>query len=133
MTPRQWLYNRLTQRTALTALVPADAIHAGGSLLSSPSQRPFVIYRVGSEDPLLTGDDRAVATGLRADVWVYDEPGSYQGIEAYLEALRSEISADAPTVAGGYNVRWLGNSEELADDTFKASVKVATFQLVRSV
>ena len=123
MSVRQHVYNVLNE-ASVTALLASGAggIHAGASLTGSEFPRPFLVYRVGLEVSVLRGDDGDQRAEINVSVWAYDKPGSYKTIEQILEAVRARFAA-VETLRS----RWLGNSEELADDEQKAILKYGTF------
>jgi hypothetical protein len=126
MSVRQNVYNVLND-VSVTSLIPGG-IHAAGSLTGSEFPRPFLAYRVGAEVPALRGDDFEEATETTVQVWVYDKPGSYKTIEQVLEAVRARFRV---TVA--LRSRWLGDSDEFADDEQKAILKYGTFACAERV
>jgi hypothetical protein len=127
---RQWIYAQLTGTPELTAIVPADRVKAAGSLTGSPPSHPFVLYRIGGQVPRINAADRPFIADQDAQVWVYDEPGSYNRIESYLDWLRRELPGQVVAVEGAHACVWQGTSGELADDEFKSAVKFATFKFV---
>lgn len=130
---RQWLFAELTGTMALTAIVPAGRVMAAGALTGSPPDRPFVLYRIGSNLPRMMAADVPLVTDQEAQVWVYDEPGSFLKIEHYLEELRRELAGQVSAVEQAHVCVWQGTSGELADDELKCSVKYATLKLVGGV
>lgn len=64
-----------------------------------------------------------------AEVWVYDEPGSYDRIDTIIDLLHGELVGPVPE-PGKVSCEWAGDSGELADDQMKAIVRNATFQLI---
>jgi hypothetical protein len=88
-----------------------------------------MIYRLQSKQPILRDDERAVTTFDGLEVWVYDEPGSYDRIEELLEEIRVELEGQI-SVPGAIACSWQGDSVELSDDQMKAIVKNSTYRLV---
>lgn len=128
---RPWLFGILTSDTSLVAMIPAPVVFAGGSLVESPGGS-YVIYRLQSEDRQLSGSDAPVVSRRFAEVWVYDVPGQYDDIDAYLATLRNVLDAQVmPT--GGIACRWLGDSNELFDEELKSSVRYGTYELLGKV
>lgn len=122
MTVRDKVYAALNQ-PSLTNQLPGG-LFAAGSMTGSVSQRPWAVYRINDETSQLRGDEEDAAKRTSAQVWVYDEPGSFKRIEQILETVLVLMKN-----ASGLRTRWLGTSAELPDDEFKAIVKYATFQV----
>jgi len=126
---RQWIFSKLTTEASLIAVVPAVSVHAGGSITSAPLNKPFVIYRLQEEVPRLNDEDRPLATSRSGEVWVYDDPGSYDRIDDYLKLVRDKIAGQVIGVEGGIACGWQGESPELSDDEFKCITRFGSFQL----
>lgn len=123
---RAWIFPKLQ---AASLSVPASSVFAGGSLTGAPASRPFIIYRLQGTDPLLRDDMDAVSSSTFAEVWVYDEPGSYDRIDAILTDVVASLSG-AVASPGAVACQWQGNSPELSDDDLKAITRNATFRLI---
>lgn len=125
---RPWVYGRLCE-PSVAALVPNSSVLSGGSLTLVPSARPFIIYRLNGETPALKDGFETIRTTNFCEVWVYDEPGSYDRIDEIIDAVKSEM-VGMIVATGACACEWIGNSRELADDVFKAIVRNATFKLI---
>lgn len=125
---RAWLYTRLTNNAALTALVPADRIHAAGSLEWREAARPFIVVRLGVDNPELNEADAPHVTAQDAAVWVHDDPGSYKRIDEILTAVRHAVAGQV-TETGGIACMWQGDSAELSDPDQGTIVRNTTYRL----
>lgn len=121
---RVWMKETL-DAAGLTGIPPAQ-ITAAGSLEATPpvAQRPFIVIRVG---PKLRGPFPGVHVH-NAAIWVHDEPGDYGRIDTALEEIRAAIEGSVPE-ADGVAARWLGDSQELADDLLGTILRNTTYQL----
>lgn len=123
MSWRTWTYQKLVD------VMGADAVFAGGSITVVPEIRPMVVYRLQNVDPLLRDNEQPVTTGTNLEVWVYDEPGSYDLIDVKIKAIREALVGQV-ALPGKTVCRWLGDSGELADDEWKAIVRNSAYQLI---
>lgn len=108
---------------------PASSVFAGGALSGAPAERPFIIYRLQEVTPELRDADDVIASSQNAEVWVYDEPGSYDRIDAILTDVVSALSG-VVAEPGAVCATWQGNSPELSDDEMKAITRNASFRLI---
>lgn len=120
---RTWVYPKLVN------VLPAAQVFAGGALAEVPAVRPFIVYRLNNKTAAMRDNDRAIATFDVLDVWVYDNPGSYDRIETTLEAVKVQLVGQVASV-GAIACSWQGDSGELADDALKAITKNSTYRLV---
>jgi hypothetical protein len=124
---RLWLYGKLIGTPSLTAIVPTQSVFAAGSITAPPMSRPFVIYRIQGDRPRLDDNARPLATSRSAEIWAYDDPGSYDRIESYLKEVRALAGQVIDPL--GIACEWQGESGELADDELKCITKFASLQL----
>lgn len=122
---RKWIYDKLTTLSS----VPASSILAGGSLTGSPTDRPFIVYRIGSEIPRLRDGFTAVTSSRTAEVWVYDDSGSYDRIDTILDEVKALLPGPVASL-GATACEWISNGGEIADDEIKALCKVGSYQLI---
>jgi hypothetical protein len=127
---REWLYGKLTGTPALTALVPTSAVLSAGAMPGGvPSARPFIVFRFVDDVPQLRDGQEVVARNQLAQVWIYDNPGSYDRIDEILavveDALVGPVAIPSAVAceSGGY-------SGELQDDDYKALTRYGLFTLV---
>lgn len=125
---RKWTRDALGSRVTLTNIAPATSHYGAGSLDAAPEARPWLIIKMTDDNPV-PGIKLARFQG--AEIWVYDNPGSYSRIDSLLEEIRLALLASRP-VTDGMVAIWQGNSPELADDQFGAITRFASFRLVGS-
>lgn len=128
MSWRNWIYTKLTAPPINTVVDPA-AVFAGGSITTSPNERPFIIYRIGANSPRLRDASNPVATSRFAEVWVYDDHGSYDRIDSILGTIRGELVGQVAS-PDKTCCEWIGDSIELADDELNAITRNSVFQLI---
>ena len=104
-------------------------VRAGGSITEPPEGFPFIVYRLQDKTARLKDDMLPVRTQQFCEVWVYDEPGSYDRIDTIIQLLRDELCG-VVAQPGKVACEWSGDSGELADDAWKAIVRNTTFQLI---
>jgi len=124
---RAWLYQTLTAHPTVLSLVPAQRIHAAGSLEAREEVKPFIVIRLGFNFPELNEADTPEITAQEAAIWVHDEPGSYKRIDAILDAVRAALVGQVPTAVA---CSWQGDSGELADPDQGTIVRNSTYRLL---
>lgn len=128
MSWRNWMFGRLTASPIATQ-VPNGSVFSGGSITTPPEDFPFIVYRLQDKVARIKDDSVPQAVSQFAEVWVYDEPGSYDRIDTIIQLVRSELVG--PVASPGKTCcEWSGDSGELADDEWKAITRNATFQLI---
>jgi hypothetical protein len=125
---RPWVYGQL-QATMTTLTLPPTSVFAGGALTEVPSVYPYMIYRVQGEQPRIKDDGQSVRSQQPLEVWVYDQTGSYDRIDAMLRAVRLLLTGPVSEV-GAIACEWLSDGPELFDDELKALVKVGSYNLI---
>jgi hypothetical protein len=133
---KKLIYDLLTTNAGFLAVVPAVRLVERGTLEGTdPLQRPFATYTVTS----ITRSAHGSGTSF-AEVFVYDERGSYENINSALRAARAALSSFSErqrTRADGSVVRlveavWQGEGPEGIDELLKAGVRSAVWQLIGS-
>lgn len=79
-----------------------------------PGKRPYAVYRMGIESVKGPAPIKARQRTLR--VWVHDDPGSYDMVDAALDAIREALEEES-TRPGHLEFRWIERSEDLHDPT----------------
>jgi hypothetical protein len=112
--------------------VPDTRLFNAGSITTTPdlTKGKFAVLRF---DPVLPG----IGPMKRAQffLYVYDRMGQYTAILATLVRAREVLEGTNPIDHGdGWitNIVWQGDSGELVDDSWRASVQFATFEVVYS-
>lgn len=127
---RAWLYSTLAANGAVTALVPAQRIHAAGSLEAREEVKPFIVIRLGFNAAELNEADKPEVTAQDSAIWVHDEPGSYKRIDAVLIAVRAALVGQVQTAIA---CSWQGDSGELSDPDQGTIVRNSTYRLLGRV
>lgn len=123
---REWTYQHLINDPTVTDVVPAAQIHGSGSLTARPDPLPAVIIRfIESVDRL---SPAAEQEGL--EIWVHDEPGTYDDIDAIIDVVRESLVSAVPTEDGSYPPVWSGDSQDLADDQWDTIVRNSSYTLL---
>lgn len=130
MDARGWAYNRLSELPEFVALVPMSSVYAAGSLTGSPATKPFVVVRLDTLDVELNDADVPHVARQNLTFMVHDEPGSYVRIDAILGVLRRWLPGSVPSAIA---CTWLGDSGDLAEDTYGTIMKQAVFQVTGGV
>ena len=124
---RTWAYQTLTNGSNLGEFEEElkDAVFGAGSLKGSPSQRPFIVVRMGPKIPTpvpgTSSDELVVA--------VHDEPGDYLRINTLLDLVRSALEGPVAQ-EGAIAARWTGESGDLADEGYGTIFRTNSFQCV---
>ena len=124
---RKYLYQRMSLDQALLEDIPSDNLHAAGSLQYPPSERPFLVIRTGNEQ---VSPGNISGTYQNAEIWVHDEPGSYQRIDLILKRLQKLLVGQVVGYENAVAIDWVGDSGELADDLYGTITKVGSYRLV---
>lgn len=119
------VYHLLTSDEGLQALgITSDSLK-GSTVHQSPDMRPWGIVKWGDVTPFT-----ATSGPELLELWVYDQPGSYDTINKILRRARQVLHDNADVVIGGERFStaiWRGDSVELYDDIYKCIVRYATF------
>jgi len=118
---RSWVWDRLSSAGALPTLIPSQ--FGGGSVPNNP-KKPFMVIQISSKEPEFRDGDAPLNHRQILNVWVYDEPGSYKRIDTALGLVRDALVGRDDRICV-----WTGDSGDLADDTYGAITRYATFQL----
>lgn len=122
---RTWAHDRLTvPGNPLLALVPSESIHASGSMVGAPKNKPFIIVRMGQITRSLPEDGYLKSM----TVWVHDEPGGYKRIDEALELIRAQLEGPVAEV-GAISCDWTGDSTDLADDGYGTITRNSSYTL----
>jgi hypothetical protein len=115
---RTWVFNRIQSL-------------AGGRVFSTldgaPDERPFIVIRLAQDVPEIHSSEGGQSTNCL--IWVYDEPGSYLGIDTLLKQVRTAIIGPVAQ-SNGIDAIWLGDSQDLADDEWGVITRNGTYRLV---
>ena len=123
MTWREWIFPKL----ALS--VGVSNVHSGGSLTIPPAVKPYIVYRLQARTPMLKDDSEAVKLSTVAEIWAYDDAGSYDRIDEILTEVRAQLVGQV-SEPGKTCCEWSGDSGELFDDQMKAITRNSTFLLI---
>jgi len=119
---RSWVFSTLSTDATVLPHVPASRILGAGALEGSVNDKPFINIMFDQDVP---GPFPGVST-QRCVVWVHDEPGDYLRIGTVLRAVRSALSGQVAG-AGAVGCRWLGDSQDLSDESMGTITRNATF------
>jgi hypothetical protein len=133
------VYGLLATDAALaTAAGYADTTHLSAAIFGSnsvddvPAPRPFIVLHWGSVEPTRYG-----TVGRRElTIWVYDEPADYARIDAMLRRIRTLISSAvgvATTLGWLHQVDWLGESDDLWDESYQAIARNVVLRCVGTI
>lgn len=132
---RTFLYSVIKQDSLSTAPgtlgtlgLQADNIYVAG--MDTPKGDVFLTLRFGEMRRGFGASNRASAV-----VWAYDRDKDYLRIERMLFRVRELFEAvEAQKTAEGWItcIRWEGDSEDLADDVFRASARNSSFTVIDS-
>jgi diadenosine tetraphosphatase ApaH/serine/threonine PP2A family protein phosphatase len=126
---REWVFNRLSQNSTFTSIVPIESIYGSGSIEQTPSQKPFIVLTFGVEQVELSDGEQPSATSQYFTLWAHDNPGDYQRLDQILSASRMALVG--PVVgAGAICAKWMGDSGDIADDTYGTIVRNSEYRLV---
>lgn len=128
---RSWLFGRISTDGPTLAFIPAASVYGAGSLMKPPENKPFLVIRMGTEDP---GPFPGVVVA-HAVLWVHDEPGDYLRIGQALAAARRALLGTEPRLGqvvqvGAVGCRWMGDSEDLSDPDLGTITRNSTYDLL---
>jgi hypothetical protein len=106
----------------------ADRIFAGNSVFTPPHEKPFVVIRMGAQNPSGT----VYATGameVNFALWIHDDPGDYHQIDLVAAACR-EALLSASRETGFFEFRYLETSQDMADDFMSTILKYCRYLAV---
>lgn len=131
---REILYSLLSMNTDIIAKIPAARIKPLGGL-ETPPQLPWIGFKLL---PL----DRGIGpvNVQNAEVWVYDNPGSYELIDQVGRLVRAALLNAPPRSFLGSDgkllwlnaVEFVTESGDLFDDQWRAAVRNQGFRLTGS-
>ena len=130
MSVRSIIRSHIVADSEVTDLVPADHWFAASSITDDnrPANPPFAVMRYGVRSIGMGQAKRSVL-----EVFVHDEPGTYETVDKILDRLHSRLDGaehlsdeDSEVVS----VKWFSTGGDLFDAGFRTIVKTATFDLV---
>lgn len=126
---RKTIYSILTTDMS-TEMVPGGW-HQHGSLDQAPV-RPFGTYRLRLSGSSVTSHSASREVGL--ELWVHDDPGSYNRIDGILNELDTVFLAVVHrSAAEGESIsqtKWDSRSPDLNDDGLRTITKMTSFTLI---
>lgn len=122
------VFSALSSDTQLQTLgIDADSCWAAGSF-EGPQPTPFMVMRWGNTVKGIGPSNSATLM-----VFVHDDPGSYERINAIIVRAREVIKALAASGDSGNwitAVEWLGDSGELNEEAYRTITRNAEFNVV---
>lgn len=129
MSLRKWAYTKVIALTGFG--IADDNVYSSGAVgLTIPGDspaRPFAVIRLSPNNPGII--PRSPASQQRFAVWLHDEPGSMEKIDAGIKALK-DLATDLPEKFEGMviiNVNWETDSQDFYDDHFGTNVRYSEF------
>lgn len=92
---RTWIYQTLKASPLWTTL--AQQIYQTSRLIKVPTDKPYLIYRVGVVSGLLHTDAPALSTPFQ--LFFHDEPGDFMRIEDLMAVAKTALTVRPPLVA----------------------------------
>jgi hypothetical protein len=111
------------------ALLPGG-VHQTTSLMSTPHEKPYIIYRQTSDVSRMRGDDGETVRTLGYMIFVHDVPGDYLAIETIMARLQVLFRDIVDQVNGVIKSLWLETSEDFRDDDMGTITKFARLSIV---
>jgi hypothetical protein len=112
----------------LSALLPGG-VHQTTSIDRTPTQKPFIIYRVIAHRPDHRGDDQDILRSENFLVFVHDVPGDYLKIDNILRQLKLLYINAKDVNAGVGCVSWLEDSEDFRDEDMGTIMKYGRYSI----
>lgn len=106
---RTWVYDRLTNDSEVTSIVPAFSWHAASALESAPESKPFGVIKFG---PVVSRIVTVQQTNVA--IWVHDHPGSFLLIDSAMIAVGHALRDPIEDGSIGVDVGEI--SEDFSDD-----------------
>jgi hypothetical protein len=122
------VYDAVTNDVTLLSLIPV-AQWVASSMADETTPRPFAAIRWGTRGRGVT----STTGSCDLQVWVHDEPGSYDTIDAAIRRLKSVLPAVEGVTDGTEYVaciRWEDESGELADDIRRTITRNIRFTVI---
>jgi hypothetical protein len=106
-----------------------DVGSSGSFLADNLPARPFAVIRLGVTSPGMAHIKRGTA-----EIWIHDDPGSYDRIDAILKSVYDRLNgAEHLTDEAGNELMsstWRGTSGDLNDPGFRTITKNISFEIV---
>lgn len=136
LTPRVWLYQKLSSTPEIANLVGGltdTRVFAKKSMTSAIEQHPYIVYKLGynatediSEE---TSPDRQFV-----QIFVHDysdgDTGDYSKIDQIIDAMKRVLHLQSSKEYGVIACRYLETSQDLNDETLNTVFKYVRFQLI---
>lgn len=131
---RKWVWEAVKGVPDLT--VPEARIMSSGAAgeMGDAPDKPFIIIRFGTEQPVLGMPASANTIEVPFDVWVHDSPGSMvTNIDQNLALLRYVLPTLAPAQSASgvriLDLRWESDSNDLYDDGYKTNTRYGSYRV----
>lgn len=130
MSLRKWAYTKVTALTGF-AIADENVFSSGAVGVAVPGDspaRPFAVIRLSPTNPGLY-PKMGGTQQTRFAVWLHDEPGSMDNIDAGIKSLKA-LASDLPETFEGMvvmNVNWENDSQDFYDDHFGTNVMYSEF------
>lgn len=135
MSARTWVYSRLTQTPALSALIGDDnpRVYAKKSMTSGVEVHPYIVYKMGNSTAvgLSERDDAEVQF---VQIWIHDYKdevvADYARIDEVITEVKRALQVD-PTESGLWQAQFLETSQDLDDDTLNTVFRYLRYQVIK--
>lgn len=117
MNVHEWLHQSLSSNVSLVSKSKGGIMEAS-YMIQVPDAKPFIIHKLSGTSPLLSREENGPVRATPVQIYVHDEPGTYQRIADTLFEVQVALIGppflvpDADLVA----CRWEGDSSQIPED-----------------
>ena len=122
---RRKIYQELVN-SPVTAYT-GDRIFQANSVFTPPKEKPFLVIRMSTANPITPYAAGAKQTNFQ--LWVHDDPGDYFIIDLIMGEVRSALLS-AVREDGFYEFRYLETSQDLEDDAMNTITKYCRYAAI---
>jgi hypothetical protein len=130
MSRRSWLYGLLVNDPQLRAIHRGEVFQAS-ALTTANKAKPYLVYHIGNNTSEMLTDDHP-ASRIFFQVYIHDEPGDYDRIDALGDRVKALLTGQGYPSAFIYTTRFLERSQDLSDETLRTIFQYLRFQWVLS-
>jgi hypothetical protein len=130
MTLRTLLFSTLRANATVDGFVHGRIIQAS-AMKEATVTKPYIVYHLGNNTNELLADDHPASRQF-FQVYIHDEPGDYQQIDAIVLAVKASLVGLGSKPDGLITTRYLETSQDFNDETLRTIFRYIRFQFILS-